>query len=41
VTPGFVFPVGLRPSVTSAKAVGAAYSPIDNRQTALCLSVRR
>ena len=29
-----------RPSVTSAKASRAAYSPIDNRQTALSLCVR-
>ena len=29
-----------RPSVTSAKASRAAYSPIDNRQTALSLYVR-
>ena len=33
-----VFPVGLRPSVTSAKDVRAADSPID-RQMALCLYV--
>jgi len=36
---GFGYPLGFRPSVTSANVARAAYSPVDRRHY-LCLFVR-